>query len=346
MFPLSDRQIDILVCVVELFNETGEPVSSAAVARHQRITVSSATVRNVMAELEERNLLAQPHTSAGRQPTPAGMRSYVDHLVATGQTSSELDEEWRQHLRQFRDDDVDAIVRSAGLVISQISRLTSIVSSPRVSQIRLKDLQLSWISNHRVLVILITEDGRVFNRVVRLDEPLERPALERMHNYLSELVVGHSLRDVRRRVHSELQRAESRYRRTMRRALEIGQEVVELATRSEFFVEGTLHMLDFSEIVHDIERVRDVLRTLEDRERVLEVLDGICETSQVQTLIGSELGAEWGGDLSLIACGYFQEGRQAGLVGILGPMRMNYARIIPLVEHTARMLSKELEELA
>lgn len=346
MLPLSERQADILICVVELFNQTGEPVGSGTVARQTRIGVSSATVRNVMAELEERGLLMQPHTSAGRMPTTAGMRLYVDHLVATGQVETRVDDEWLRQLKDLPDDDVDAMVRSAGLVISQLSKLTSIVSSPRVNRIRLKDLQLARVSESRVLVILITEDGRVFNRVVRLDEPLEPDGLQRMQNYLSDLVVGLTLREVRRKVSQQMQTAQSRYRQFMRRALEISQEAVELAARSELFVEGSLHMLEFSELVCDIERAREVLRTLEDRERVLEVLDGICEAHNVQTLIGSELGEKWGADLSLIVCGYFRDGDQAGLVGILGPMRMNYTRIIPLVEHTARVLSKELDELA
>ena len=346
MLPLTERQIQILLAIVELFNQTGEPVGSAAVSRLSQIQVSSATIRNVMAELEERGLLYQPHTSAGRVPTSEGMRFYVNLLIESGRLVGAPDAGWAKEFENLADDDVDTIVRSAGLVISQIARLTSIVSSPRVSAIRLKDLHLAWVSEHRILVILITEDGRVFNRVVRVDHCLDPAQLMRMQNYLSELVVGLSLEEVRRKVRAELQRAESQYRQFIRRALEISQEALEVATRSELFVEGTLHMLEVTELAMDIQRARDVLGSLEDRERVLGVLDGICESMEVQTLIGPELGTDWGADLSLIACGYSKGGRQAGLVGIIGPIRMNYARLIPLVEHTARVLSKELEELA
>jgi heat-inducible transcriptional repressor len=231
-------------------------------------------------------------------------------------------------------------------VVSQISSLTSIVSSPRVSQIRLREIQLTWLSSHRVLVLVITEDGRVFNRVGRLRDPVASEDLSRMQKFLSELVVGHTLREVRRRVRAQLKVAENQYRHGVRRALEIGQEALEEAARSELFVEGALQFLEYAEFSRNIERVRGLLRTLEDRERVLEVLDGLCDSESVQTLIGPELGGAWGGDLSLIACGYSQDGRQAGLVGVLGPIRMDYARIIPLVEHAAGVLSKELEDLA
>lgn len=345
MLPLSERQADILTCIVKLYNETGVPVGSAAVARQAGIDVSSATVRNVMAELEERELLYQPHVSAGRVPTSMGMRFYVDYLIQSGQLTGEVDGEWRRHLRELTAYDAEAIVRSAGHMISKLTRLTSIVSTPRVSSMRIKDVHLSLLSEQRVLVILIAEDGRVFNRVVRLEEEIEPASLLRMQNYLSQLVVGQTLAEVRRRVRRELLATESRSRLYRRRALELGQEIVELAAQAELFVEGAAHILEFAGLARDMERVRDLLRTLEERERMLEVLDGICEASRAQTLIGSEIDEGWGEGLSLIACGYFQDGEQVGLVGVLGPMRMDYLRMIPLVEHAALMLSRGLGEL-
>ncbi len=346
MVALSQRQIDILFTIIGCFTNRGQPVGSATVADCEAINVSSATVRNVMSDLQEKGLLIKPHTSAGRIPSWSAMRFYVDYLVEHGELIAGPELDWQHHVETLGDGDVESTVRSAGLAMSQLSQLTSIVSSPEVTQMQLKDLHLSKLSEKRVLVILITQDGRVFNRAVRLEEPVSRSSLDRMQNFLSEQVVGLSLREVRHRVRRELEAAEMEYREFMRRALEIGRQVVEMATRSELFVEGTLHMLDVSELAHDIDRARDVMRTLEDRERVLDVLNRICETPRAQTLIGPELGDEWGDNLSLVACGYFNDGRQIGLLGILGPMRMNYARMIPLVEHVAGVLSRELEELA
>ena len=344
MIALTERQRNILFCVVELYNATGEAVGSAAVSRQPSIGVSSATVRNVMAELEEAELLVQPHTSAGRLPTAAGMRLFVNFLMQTGRIRESGPD--FQALHRLEESDVDAIVRSAGLVVSRLSSLTSIVSSPRVNQVGLREIQLTFLSERRVLVLLISEDGRVFNRVVRVEEPLRPDDVARMQSFLSELVVGKSLKEVRRRVKEQLRAAETQYRLGIRQALRIGQEALEEAARAELFVEGALQLLEFAEFSQNIERVRGLLRHLEDRERVLQVLDSLCDQREVQTLIGPELGNEWGADLSLIACGYSQDGRQAGLVGVLGPIRMDYARIIPLVEEAARVLSKELDDLA
>ncbi len=346
MAALTEREADILFRVIARFNQTGEPVGSSTIANQDGVDVSSATIRNVMADLEEAGVLYQPHRSAGRMPTSSGMRRYVDYLVETSRLAPATELDWEQHVDGLGDGDVESTVRTAGAIISNLSQLTSIVSSPEVTEIQLKDLHLSRLSEDRVLVILITEDGRVFNRAVRLEEPIESAALERMQNFLSEQVVGMSLRQVRRRVRRQLKAAEMRVRQLRRRALEIGLQVVEMATQSELFVEGTLHILEVSELAHDIERARNVMRTLEDRERVMEVLNRVCETPHARALIGPELGEDWGGDLSLVACGYFHDGRQVGLLGILGPMRMNYARMIPLVEHVAGVLSKELQELA
>ncbi len=346
MSPLSDRQLTVLVRVTELFNRTGEPVGSSAIAACEGIDVSPATIRNDMARLEEKGLLLQPHTSAGRMPTSAGMRRYVDHLVDSGRLARHDQVDWRRYLGELGDGDVDSMARSAGMVISELSQLTSIVSSPEVTESRLKDLHLSWLSEQRVLVILVTQDGRVFNRAVRLEEPIDRESLQRMGNFLSEQVVGLTLRQVRKRVREKLEQTQLEYREFMWRALEIGREVVEMATRSELFVEGRLNILDITELARDVRQARDVMRTLEDQERILQVLDRVCDQSRAQTLIGPELGEGWAQHLSLVACAYHFEGRQVGLVGILGPMRMNYARMIPLVEHAAGVLSEELEDLA
>lgn len=346
MSSLSERQIEVLIGVAELFNQTGQPVGSSAVADRDGIEVSSATIRNCMAELEERGLLYQPHTSAGRMPTWAGMRYYVDYLVETQRLARQQEVDWRRHLGELSEGDVEQMVRSAGSVVSELSQLTSIVSGPEITQIHLKDVHLTWLSEHRVLVILVTHDGRVFDRVVRLESSIDRDALGRMQNFLSEQVVGLTLHQVRRRVRDMLEEAEVRYREFMWRALEVGREVVELATRSDLFVEGAANMLEATELAGDVERARTVLQRLENQQPVRDVLERICKTAGVQALIGPELGAEWGEGLSLIACGYFHDGRQVGLVGVLGPMRMDYARMIPLVEHTADVLSKELDQLA
>lgn len=344
MLPLSERQQKILFSVIELFNQSGDPVGSAAVARRPDVQVSSATVRNVMGELEAMGLLTQPHTSAGRIPTSTGMRFYVNEL-STLRPAQSLVGEWAGRFEGVVEDGIDAMARSTSLLVSQISKLTSIVSLPGLSQTKLREINLALLSERRVLVILITEDGRIFKRATRIDAPVDDVTLVRMQNYLSELALGLTLRQLRERVRQELEAAEVSYREFMHQALLLSQQILEITPASQLYVEGALHILEVTELASDVQRLREVLHGLEDRERVLEMLDRICEAPSPKTLIGSELGWEPGEGLSLIACGYYRDGNQVGLLGILGPMRMNYARIIPLVEHAAHMLSKELDEL-
>jgi heat-inducible transcriptional repressor len=346
MLQLTDRQQKILFSVIELFHQTGEPVGSAAVARRPDIQVSPATVRNVMGELEGLGLLIQPHTSAGRLPTATAMRAYVNALSSPFHPAQPLVQEWDRHFDGLVEDGIDAMARSAGMLVSQLSRLTSIVSLPGLSQTRLREISLAMLSERRILVVLLTEDGRVFKRAARVAEPVDDVTVARMQNYLNEFAAGMTLRQLRDRVRNELEAAEVRYREYMRQALLLSQEILERTPASQLYVEGALHILEFAELTSDVHRLRELLYGLEDRERVLEMLDRICEAPSPKALIGSELGWEPGEGLSLIACGYYRDGNQVGLLGILGPMRMNYARIIPLVEHAARVLSRELDELA
>ncbi len=342
MLSLTKRQQSVLLGVIEQFNITGEPVASAVVAQHQAVQVSSATVRSVMSELEELGLLNQPYTSAGRMPTAIGMRYYVNHLHRGPGLAESDDRELTRQFDALRDDDLEVKARLTGVLISELSQMASIVSLPGVSQSRLQEIRLASLTERRVLVILITEDDRIFNRVVRVDEDVDDVMLARMQNYLCELVGGLTLRQVRAQVRHELQAVETRYR-FIAQALKLGELALEAAPRSRLYVEGALNILEFTEILHDVDRVRELMRGLHDKEQVIELLDRICSARRPQALIGRELGWDLGEDLSLIACGYYRSDRQLGVLGILGPIRMNYARIIPLVEHAARMLSRESE---
>ncbi|MBA2664550.1 MAG: heat-inducible transcription repressor HrcA [Bradymonadaceae bacterium] len=344
MLSLSQRQQKVLLCVIEHFNATGEPVPSSVVARNQELNVSSATIRNVMSELEELGLLNQPHTSAGRMPTAIGMRYYVNHLHRGPGLQRGDDQELTRQFVALRDDDLEVKARSTGVLLSQLSQLASIVSLPSVSQSRLQEVRFTPLTERRVLVILMTEDGRIFNRVVRVDEEIDEMTLARMQNYLCELVAGMTLRQVRARVSQELAAIETRYQNHITQALRVGQLALEAAPQAQLYVEGTLNILEFTEIMHDVDRVRELLRGLQDKERVVDILDRICDARRPQALIGPELGWDLGNDLSFIACGYYRCDHQIGVLGILGPIRMDYARIIPLVEHAARMLSKDTND--
>lgn len=345
VLPLSERQQRVLFSVIEHFNATGEPASSALVARCYGAAVSSATIRNVMGELEERGLLVQPHTSAGRVPTAQGMRFFVNYLYSSQRFAPPAPEALSRQTLGQPDESIERLARSTSAAISRLSSLTGIVSLASLSATRLKEIGLSLISERRMLAIVITEDGRVFNRVVRLEEPLEEVALVRMQNYLAGLVTGLTLEEARERVGRELGRLESRYQDVMLQALRLGEQALDEEPRSRLYVDGALNILDFAELTQNVDRVRELLRALEDHERVMDLLERLQDGRHLRTWIGPELGWELGDDLSLIVCGFERHGQEQGLVGVLGPMRMDYARVIPLVEQAARLLSEEPLEI-
>lgn len=342
MPALSKRQQNILLRVVDEFASIGQPVSSAVVANHETIQLSSASVRAVMAELEELGFLFQPHTSAGRVPTPAGTRFYVNYLF---EQKDSLDVVYRAELdREFRalGQRVETAAQRAGEVLSQLSSLTSIISIPGLHHVRLADIKLSLLGAQRVLAILIAQDARVFHRVVRVSESLSPRLLGQIQAYLRQLVDGQTLAQVRARVSDERRLAQAEYRDYIRAALEIGRQALEDAPGPSLHVEGALNILEQREFSADLDRLRGLLHALEEKDRVLGLLDTICQTRRSQALIGPELGWELGDDLSLIVCDYYRGDQHMGVVGVLGPIRMDYARIIPLVDYAATMLSRKL----
>lgn len=344
MLSLTERQRKVLFRVIDEFISTGEPVASAAVARSKVVDVSSATIRNTMAHLEEVGLLFQPHTSAGRVPTPAGTRRYVNFLYEANKTLERPDREIFERAFARRAEGVEEVTRRTGALISSLSSLTSIISVASMQDVRLRDIKLSLLAENRVLVILVAEDGRVYNRLVRMSEPLEAGQVNKIQNYLTELVGGMTLAQVRRKVQDERRKAEARYRDFVEKALEIGRKALAETPGPEVHVEGRLNILEHREFSSDVDRLRELLRTLEEKDRVVALLDKVCERGDSRALIGPELGWGLGDDLSLILCDYYRGDEHMGVIAVLGPMRMNYGRVIPLVDYAADMLSRELAE--
>lgn len=332
---LKERHRQVLFSIVEAFVRTGEPVSSGVVARQGGLGVSPATIRNVMGELEQLGLLMQPHTSAGRVPTAQGMRVYVDALPE-GERSA-----WPEGVyREWLGGEVDAAARRVGGLLSELVQLTTLVTVPNYERARLKGVRLTGLVGERVLVELEPEAGRGLHRVVPMAQALSRAQLDEMQGYLSELVVGLTLGEVRARVREELMAASREYGAQARVALELGRRALE-AAEPGLVVEGRLRFFEYAEFQADIGRLGSMLQALEQKERVLELLDRLCEASGPSVFIGPEVqGWDFGADVSIIVCGYSGGGAASGVLGLIGPVRMDYARVIPLVAQAAQTLSE------
>ncbi|MCA9581514.1 MAG: heat-inducible transcription repressor HrcA [Myxococcales bacterium] len=339
---LSFRARRILYAVVTEYVATGEPVGSRKLARRYELQLSPASIRNVLADLEESGYLAQPHTSAGRIPTDRGFRLFVDALVHMREVSADERAAIASRLKAIRPEEQN-LMRETAELLSSLTDTAAILAPPRARDDRLSQLRFVQIKPDRVLAVLVTEGETVQNRLVDLQEPLEPRDLERIHNYLDELVSGRTLSEIREALAGEVADERGDYD-VLRR---LTQNVVEAAmvdgeTAISVVIEGQGRLFDRPEF-RDSEKIRGFVRAFEEKQTLLHLLDGTLRAGGVQVLIGAETHLSDVNDIGLISANYRRRGGPPGSVGIVGPARMDYGKLVPLVEFTARMMSEALE---
>jgi heat-inducible transcriptional repressor len=343
---LGYRARKILYAAITEYIATGEPVGSRTLARRYGLALSPATIRNELSDLEEAGFLAQPHTSAGRVPTDRGFRTFVDALVQIREVTSEDRSAVVARMHALRPG-VDDVMREAGRLLSSLTGAAAVVVTPRPDEERLAQLRFMPLAPGELLAVLITRSGTVQNRVVRVGRDLDAQELERAHNYLAELLaVGRSLEELRHAIAEQMATERGRYDIEKRRVKEL---VDAAATRTRddaregVIVEGQGLLLDRPEFA-DVEKLRALVRTFEDKERLLELLDRTLGSGGLQVVIGKETQLGAGGDeLSVVSATYRQAGHASGTVGVIGPTRMDYAKIVPLVGFTARVVGELLD---
>ncbi len=345
---LSEREQRVLEAVVNEHIESSEPVGSLALA--ERMSLSSATIRNVMSLLGERGFIDKPHASAGRVPTPLGLRYYVDTLL---QVNEPPDNAQREIAARVHDaPTLDKAMEEAGRVLARLSRKACLVRAPKPRGVRLRQIDLVRLREDALLVILVTTDGSVQNRV--LDNAGDRgrafgaalpaqDALSRMGRFLTELVAGRTLAEVRPILERQIEAARQEANRLEEQALRLGRAALDEdgGAASAVMVEGSRHLLE-GDGGKDVRRLADVLLILEERTRLLELLDRADEAPGVRIFIGEENPLKELTDLSVVTSTYGTGADVVGTLGVIGPVHMDYRRVVPLVEFTARMISELL----
>ena len=335
---LDQRKQEILRAIVEDYISKGEPVGSLQVARRSELEVSPATIRSVMADLEALGYLEKPHTSAGRVPTDRGYRFFVDAMVQVRVPPPREREAIDRSLPDVGT--LDQAVEQASRMLHDLSRHAAVVLSPRPDEGTLRHLELVRLRDDRALAILVSAQGAVQNKLVRLDAPMTQDELTFAANYLNAMLGSLTLEAARARIAAELADQKALYDGLTRRALTLGSSVMSEPGdgRERVVVRGQGALLeDFSA---DVERARAALRLGEEKERILHVLDLTREAKEMQIFIGAESGFAQDG-LAVVASP-FGEGGVLGTLGVIGPSRMNYAKVISLVDYTARALSRVL----
>lgn len=324
--------------VVTEYLQGGDAVGSRTVTRRHDLGLSPATVRNVMADLEELGLLEQPHSSAGRVPTPSGLRFFIDSLLKVRSLSVREKDEIRERVVAPTPDEV---VQRASRLLSDLTQHASVIITPDPDHQRLGQIEFVPLRDGKLIAVLVTTDGRIENRLI-VDE-VDPRTLERIHNYLNEMLSGLTLDEVRDRVRRELGEDKNRYDEAISAALRLGRAVfVERRERAGVVVSGQANLLD-DNVAQD--RLRELLRTLEDKETLIRLLDRTRGAEGLQVFLGAETALSALASSSVIAVSYGPGEQPIGALAVIGPMRMNYGKVMSVVDVTADIVTQLLAEL-
>ena len=337
---LSDRGKRILEAVIEDYIATAEPVGSRTITRSHALSLSPATVRNVMSDLEEMGFLVSPHTSSGRIPTDKAYRLYVNSILELKHIARDNREEIQRRCR-LAGKDMAEILKETSRLLSSTSSYMGVVMAPRFGANVFRQMEFVKLSSRRVLAILISQNGSVQNRLIQTEAEMDQEDLIRMANYLNELLQGLTISQVRERLLSELQSEKVRYDSLMSQALALSEATLGSDDR-ELFLEGQANILEQPEFA-DTGKMREIFRAFESKGLILDLLDRAITADGVQIFIGAESHLLRMEGMSLITSTYMTGKDTVGVLGVIGPTRMGYGRVIPIVDYTAKLISRLLE---
>lgn len=338
----SERTRKILSAIIREYIASAEPVGSRSLAKRHGFDISPATIRNVMADLEEMDYLSQPHTSAGRVPTSKAFRYFVDSILNVRDlTLRERDKiKRRYHPSKLS---ITQTLKETCRILSASSNYLGLVITPKMSNMRFKHIQFVRLAPFQVLAIFVTTSGIIQNKRLHADEDFSQDYLDKITRYLSTILSGLTLVEVRNRILEEMNKEKIAYDRLMERALKLGERALVDTEDRELFMEGKVKFFDALEF-SNIEKMKGLLQALEEKGFLLKLLDQSFKTPGVQIIIGSEFDHREMEECSLVTATYGLPDSPRGTLGVIGPMRMNYSRVISLVDYTAQLLTKNFVE--
>lgn len=341
--PLTDRSKDIFTSVVREYILTAEPVGSRKVAKKYNYSLSPATIRNVMADLEEIGILYQPHTSAGRIPTVKGFRLYVDAILGNPELPSQKKEAIKAKYRNASQG-LSGILKATSKILSEFSHSTALVMAPKFMDTIFRHIEFILLRTGQILAIFVPYSGLVQNRVLEIDDKsITQDDLEKYSRYLNELLSGLTLREVRNTIAEEMKKEQNMYHTLLSKALQLGNSALDLSGEVELYVDGQANLFDYPEFA-EVDKIKSLFRAFEEKSTLLYILDKALENQGIQIFIGSENEFQMMEDCSFILSPYSRNSNVLGTLGVVGPTRMNYPDIIPIVGFVATLLSNYLDE--
>ncbi len=338
---ISVRAQQLFKTLVERHIHDGQPVGSAALVEASGLGVSPATVRNIMSDLEKLGLVMSPHTSAGRVPTAQGYRFFVDTLLSV----EPLDE---QQVHKFMDeldpdDNLSGLLHSASTLLSSVTRLAGMVMLPRREQSTFRHIEFLPLYDNRMLVIWVVNEQEVQNRIIHIERPWSPAELQQAANYLNAEFAGQSPQAIRSALLKELRSARESVNDFMITAVEMAERAFGESPEQtdDYVLDGQSNLMKYAEMA-DMEKLQRLFDAFERKHKVLNLLDQAVSAQGVQIFIGEESGYQVFDSCSFVTAPYSVEGRTAGVLGVIGPTRLNYERVIPIVDVTAKLLGAAL----
>jgi heat-inducible transcriptional repressor len=338
-YQLDDRAQRLLRELVQAYTRDGQPVGSKTLLRLSRLDVSSATVRNIMARLEQMGLVAQPHTSAGRVPTAAGYRFFIDSLLEVRDPDPRARQALSAELSPSKT--TQDLVHTATGLLSQMTRLAGVISVSRPPQIEVRHLEFMKLTDRRVLVILVINSDQVHNRVIQVDRDYSELELSEAARLIGRYLIGSDFSQALARLREEIRQHRDDVASILESTLEVMGAVCGESDRDELLTAGESNLLQFAEL-QDINKLRELFEVFNQKRELLRILEGCADAEGVQIFIGSESGYDVLEDCSVVGAPYRIGDEVVGVLGVIGPTRIAYDRIIPAVDLTAKILSSAL----
>ncbi|WP_028575453.1 heat-inducible transcriptional repressor HrcA [Desulfonatronovibrio hydrogenovorans] len=339
---LDQRQTDILLTIVKNYILTGQPVGSRTVAKDSSLSLSPASIRNIMADLTDAGYIEQPHTSAGRIPTAHGLRYYLDSNLEVEPVSPEVREKIKSSLTSVGPD-LSQTLSQTCKILSSLSNQISLVITPDHQAIRWQRIDFVLLRPGLIMSILVMEGGLIRNKVISVDKEISADDLVKFGNYLNEHYQGKTLHYVRSSVLAQMKNARIQFEGLYEKALKLAHESFDDSGR-QVYMEGTHYVFQGSDSA-DINKMRELFRMLEEKSKLLKLLDKTIESKNISVILGQEEKWDELSDFTVISSPYSLGGSNIGAVSIIGPTRMNYSKIIPAVDLTAKILSQLLREI-
>jgi heat-inducible transcriptional repressor len=339
---LDERSKKVLCAVIQNYINCPDPVGSRTVAKKYSFGLSPATIRNIMADLEEIGFLTHPHTSAGRVPTHRGYRFYVDSLMTKGDyTNKDIIRGLFRRLEALRDN-LDMLLSETTKTISLLSNYLGVAMSPKPNITTLKRIELFSHRANKIAAIIFTDEGLIKNKIISIELNVTQKDLNRIAGYLNAELSGYTFDEIRQKIIREMSREKMQCDNLISRALNICREAF-FSSYGDLFIAGLSEVLELPDFA-DLQKIKELSRAVEDKHAIIKLLDKLSDSDGVQIIIGSENAVDEMKELSLVVSSCKEDDRSIGVIGIIGPTRMNYSKAISIVDTTAKFISRMIAE--